>query len=95
MAAPIYALSLLKIRRTYCKDPHCVVAEGARAAKYERKIAALERKVGQLTMEVERKGGSRDASQRRELFLVTGPKLFPSVRGSPCFHVGVDHKKVR
>ena len=57
------------------------LAEAVRVAGYERKIAELERKVGQLTMEVDllkkgaRLGGSESGANYS---IVSGPRLSPS-----------------
>jgi hypothetical protein len=57
------------------------MAEAVHIAEYERKIAELERKFGQLTMEVDllRKGGSWDARPNEGSYsIVSGPKPSPS-----------------
>jgi len=57
------------------------LAEAVRIAEYEGKIAELERKVGQLTMEVDLlKKGARlgHASKDANYSIVSGPALSPS-----------------
>jgi transposase len=57
------------------------VADGARIAEYEAKIAALERKVGQLTMEVDllKKSARREQRPSGENYsIVSGPAPFRS-----------------
>jgi len=57
------------------------VVDAVRIAEYEGKIAELERKVGQLTMEIDLlKKGAQLARQRNDdsYSIVSGPKVCPS-----------------
>jgi transposase len=61
------------------------VAEAVHIAQYERKIAYLERKVGQLTMEVDllKKGAQLGRLPSEENYsIVSGPKPSPSRGGA-------------
>lgn len=54
-------------------------------AKYEARIAALERKIGQLTMEFDLRKKAprlRPMSDKETSVIVTGPKAVPSDRGA-------------
>lgn len=58
-------------------------AEASVIAEYEAKIAALERKVGQLTMDLVKKTPRlRLVSDNENLSIVTGPKPAPSDGGA-------------
>ncbi len=60
-------------------------AEAVRAAEYETKIAALERKVGQLTMELEllkKTPRLHLVADSGSSLIVSGPKVAPSDKGA-------------